>query len=150
VPTRADVLVEQLHAASEALITLIEAIEPTHWLQVPRGGVWSPSKDAEHVAEGNALHQWHIRQSLGHKAGRRPAVNRDRLVAERAHAEVVELLRLRTEDSVGLISSLTDEQLDLPMRTRTGTVGDVIERTLIGHFDTHRVEIEAKLDRLLG
>ena len=68
----------------------------------------------------------------------------------RFHHHRLLVVRLRTEDSVGLISSLTDEQLDLPMRTRTGTVGDVIERTLIGHFDTHRVEIEAKLDRLLG
>ena len=145
--SRAAALVEQLHAASQALIALIQGIDAAHWVQVPREGVWSAGKDAEHVVEGNAVHQWAVRQSVGQQAGARPAVERARLTALGSQADVVDRLRRSTDESVQLIHSLTDEQLDLPMRTRTRTVAQMIERVLIGHYDTHRGEIQAKLRR---
>lgn len=145
--SRAVALVSALRVASEALIALVESIDAGRWARVPADGVWSISKDAEHVAEGNLLHQWHIRQSLSLEAGPRPPIERDRPTAIGSQPDVVDLLLQCTEESVRLISSLTEEQLDLPMRTRTRSVAEMIERVLIGHYDTHRKEIQAKLRR---
>jgi hypothetical protein len=61
---------------------------------------------------------------------------------------VVNLLRQRTHDSVGLIAGLSDEQLDRgvrPPRARSPTLAQMIEEVLIGHYDAHRTAIEAKL-----
>jgi hypothetical protein len=46
-------------------------IDPEWWLHVPKPGVRSPGKDAEHVADGAAYHQWIVRLSLGHRTARR-------------------------------------------------------------------------------
>jgi hypothetical protein len=46
------------------------------------------------------------------------------------------------------MAGLTDEQLALPARpTRTRTVGQAIERVLIGHVERHRAEMERALRR---
>jgi hypothetical protein len=63
-------LIAQLNAASDALIGLTERIPSDRWLFVATPGEWSPGKDAEHVGDGNALHQWLVRSSLGQHVGR--------------------------------------------------------------------------------
>jgi hypothetical protein len=146
--SRATTLAKQLHQASEALITLVERIEPAQWLKVPKPGVWSSSKDAEHVADGAACHQWTVRLSLGQKVPRRPHIERAQLTAQRSQHEVVDLIRQRTKDGVALIDGLSDEQLDLtvqPPRARSPKLAQMIEDVLIGHYHRHRTEIEAKL-----
>ena len=62
--------------------------------------------------------------------------------------EAAELIRQRVEDGVQLLVDLTDAQLALPTRpprANAQILADTIEHVLIGHFDTHRVAIEAKL-----
>ena len=144
-PERAATLAQQLRAVSEAFIALIEDIDDAHWQRVPGPGVWSPSKDAEHVADGNAMHQWAVRQALGQQPGPPPPIERKQLIAQRARDEVAVLLRQCTADSVRLIEGLTEEQLRRPMQTRRGDLGDLIERVLIGHITRHQREIERKL-----
>jgi hypothetical protein len=146
--SRAAALVEQLRQVGDALIRLVASIEPARWTTVPAPGVWSPGKDAEHVADGAALHQWSIRLSLGQKVPARPRIERAQLTSSLSQPEVVELLRQRTNAGVALISGLSDEQLDLPVRpprARSSTLAQLIEAVLIGHYETHRREIEAKL-----
>jgi hypothetical protein len=146
--SRAAALVEQLRQAGEALIGLVASIEPEQWTKVPGPGVWSPGKDAEHVADGAAFHQWSIRLSLGQKMPARPRIERAQLTSSLSQAEVVALLRERTDAGVALIGGLSDQQLDLPVRpprARSSTLGQLIEAVLIGHYETHRREIEAKL-----
>jgi len=137
--------VEQLHAASDALIAQVERIPAADWPHVSTPGEWSPGKDAEHVADGNALHQWVVRSALRQRAGKRPAVERQRMTAAVSQLEVARLLKERVDESARLIESLTDEQLDLPCRT--STVGEFVERALIGHITTHHTEIARKLER---
>jgi hypothetical protein len=51
-----------------------------------------------------------------------------------------------------LVIGLTDEQLNLPTRpprVRDQRLAETIELVLIGHYDTHRLSIEAKL-RAMG
>jgi hypothetical protein len=145
VSKRAAYLVEQLQDVSNALIGLAEGIPARRWLDVPGHGEWSPGKDAEHVAEGNALHQWVVRSTLRQKPGNRPRVERTHLIARLAQTEVIRLLKLRAQESSNLLESLTDEHLALPCRTRT--LGEFIERVLIGHYRTHQADIERKLGR---
>jgi hypothetical protein len=60
----------------------------------------------------------------------------------------VDLLRQQANEIVTLIAGVTDEQLDLPARpprARSPTLAQMIERVLVGHYDVHRTEIEAKL-----
>jgi hypothetical protein len=112
--------------------------------------VWSVGKDAEHVADGAAYHQWIVRRTLGEKAGARPGIERELLTARLSQREVVELLRQRTECGVQLLQDLTEAQLDLPPRpprARPRTLAEFIERVLIGHYHVHRREIESKLGR---
>jgi hypothetical protein len=145
---RARALVEQLREAADALIGVVEHIDPADWMRVPGPGVWSPGKDAEHVADGAALHQWLVRVTLGHKRLERPGFERDQLTALLSQRDVVELLRQRTEESASLVLGLTDEQLDLPVRppqARPRTLARMIGERLIGHYRTHHQEIEAKL-----
>jgi hypothetical protein len=147
---RAAALVAQLGATAEALIATVERIEPGHWQRVPRPGVWSPGKDAEHVAEGAMYHQWIVRHTLGQRVGERPRIERERLTAQLAQADVVDLLRQCTAASVGLIEPLTDAQLDLPTRpprARPRALAEMIEGQLIGHYAVHQREIEAKLSQ---
>jgi hypothetical protein len=136
---------------AEALIALVERIDPEAWVCFPSPGVWSPGKDAEHVADGAALHQWIVRVTLGHKRLVRPGIERDQLTARLPQADVVELLRRRTEETASLVLGLSDAQLDLPVRplqTRPRTLAQMIEDRLIGHYRTHHQEIESKLAKL--
>jgi hypothetical protein len=145
---RALALVDQLREAAEMLIAIVEQIDPERWMHVPRPGVWSPSKDAEHVAEGAAYHQWIVRLSLGQKVPARPGIERKRLIAQLSQPEVVDLLRRRTEDSARLVRGLSEEQLNLPARpprTRPRTLAQVIEGVMIGHYWAHRDDLESKL-----
>jgi len=146
--SRAAGLAEKLRAASEALIAIVERIEPERWVNVPGPGVWSPSKDAEHVADGAAYHQWIVRHTLGQKVPARPGIERKPVTARHSQREVVDLLRQRTEEGANLVGGLSDEQLDLlprPPRARLRTLAQMIESVLIGHYDTHRKAIESKL-----
>ncbi len=74
-------LVERLQAASDALIALVEGIDPWLWTKLPQPGVWSPSKDAEHVADGAAYHQWIVDQTLGQNVLARPRIERKLVIA---------------------------------------------------------------------
>jgi len=146
--SRAVALVEQLREACDALIAIVERIEPERWVHVPKPGMWSPSKDAEHVAEGAAYHQWIVRLTLGQKVPARPGIERKLVTAQLSQREVVDLLRQRTEGGTHLVEGLSDEQLDLPPRpprARLRTLAEMIERVLIGHYHTHRKVIESKL-----
>ena len=55
---------------------------------------------------------------------------------------------VRLEEGVRLLLDLTDAQLALPTRpprANAQVLAVAIELVLIGHFDTHRAAIEAKL-----
>jgi hypothetical protein len=151
VSPRALALAAEFRATSAALIALVEGIEPAGWSHVRKAGEWSPGKDAEHVADGAAMHLWRIRHSLGiRQPGEQPVIERARLTSVRPQAEVVALLRARVEDGARLIEGLTDAQLDLPARPPRQpprTVADMVARPLTGHFETHRLEIQSKLGR---
>ena len=144
---RAAYLVEQFSSASNALIQLAERIPVDRWLYVAAPGEWSPGKDAEHVADGNALHQWDARSALGQPVGKRPGIDRTRLTARLPQPDVIGLLRLRARESGSLVAALTDQQLALPCRTRT--LDEFIERVLIRHYRTHQLAIERKLARAM-
>jgi DinB superfamily len=143
---RAAALVEQLRTAADAFIAFIDQIPADRWSRVDVPDVWSPAKDAEHVAEGNALHQWVVRAALRQQPEQRPVLDRARMTAQAAQREVVALLRERTRESIRLIGALTDEQLRLPCRPPR-TVEEFVKRVLIGHYGTHHAEIERKLRR---
>jgi hypothetical protein len=146
--SRAGALVEQLGEACDALIAIVERIESERWVHVPKPGVWSPSKDAEHVAEGAAYHQWIVRLTIGEKVPARPGIERKLVTARLSQREVVDLLRQRTEEGANLVGGLSDEQLDLPPRpprARLRTLAQMIESLLIGHYHTHREVIQSKL-----
>jgi DinB superfamily len=145
VSERAARLVDELQAASDALIGLARGISAEGWVRVASSGEWSPGKDAEHVADGNALHQWVVRSTLGPRAGKRPTIERAQLTSQLGQREVIDVLKQRVQESSSLIQPLTDEQLALPCRT--GTLAQFIERGLIGHYRTHHEEIEQKLRR---
>jgi uncharacterized damage-inducible protein DinB len=146
---RASVLAERLRQAAAALIAVADPIDADRWMRLPGSGVWSIGKDAEHVADAAVYHQWIVRLTIGEAmASRRPAIERDRMTTDRSPGEVVELIGARTEDGVRLLLALTDAQLDLPTkppRARGQLLEETIERILIGHYDAHRAEIEAKL-----
>jgi hypothetical protein len=146
--SRATALVDRLRQVSEALIGLVGAIESERWMNVPGPGVWSAGKEAEHVADGAAYHQWIVRCSLGQKVPPRPRIERAQLTARRSQRDVVDLLVQRTNDSLALIAGLSDQQLDLPARpprTRSPTLAQMIANVLIGHYEVHHRDIEAKL-----
>jgi hypothetical protein len=146
--SRASALVEQLRAAADLFIALVEGIGPDQWLRVPGPGAWSPSKDAEHVADGAAYHQWLVRLSLGETLPGRPAIERQRLTAQHPQHQVVALLRQRTDASAALVHNLTDLQLDLPAQpspTRSWTLANMIADRMIGHYHAHRAAIQSKL-----
>jgi hypothetical protein len=146
--SRAIALAEQLREACAALVSVVEQIEPERWLHSPAAGVWSPSKEAEHVAEGAAYHQWIVRLTLGQKVTARPGIERARMIALRSQREVVDLLRRTTDEGAVLVGGLSDQQLELPPRpprARLRSLAELIESLLIGHYDTHREAIESKL-----
>ena len=116
-------------------------------MQVPEPGVWSPGKDAEHVVDAAAYHVWIVRLSIREKVPPRPGIERARMTARLSQPEVVDLLRLRTQEIAHLVGGLTDQQLELPPRPPRAlpTVADLIERVLIGHYRKHTQAIASKL-----
>ena len=146
---RPEALAERLREAAAALIAAVESIDDDRWRDVPHSGVWSIGKDAEHVAEAAVFHQWIVRFTIGQAtSSRRPAIERKQLTSDRSPRDVVELLHERTQEGIRLLLDLTEEQLELPTRpprARGEVLAETIERVLIGHYDTHRLEIEAKL-----
>jgi uncharacterized damage-inducible protein DinB len=142
-------LADRLTDARDALTSLLERIDGQAWLRVPGPGVWSPSKEAEHVADGNVLHQWVVRLTLGQaKVSQRPGIERTQLTSRRSAAEVIEQVRRTLDEASTLIRSLTDDQLDLttkPPKAGAPTLAGTIQGLMIDHVDHHRREIEAKL-----
>jgi uncharacterized damage-inducible protein DinB len=146
---RATALADRLIEARDSLTAVLERIEMREWLRVPEPGVWSPSKEAEHVADGNVLHQWVVRLTIGQaKASGRPGIERKQLTSRRAPAEVIEQVRATLDEAALLVRGLTDAQLDLPTRppkARTPSLAETIQGLMIDHVDHHRREIDAKL-----
>jgi uncharacterized damage-inducible protein DinB len=146
---RATRLEADLHAAASALISVLEQIEPERWAYVPGSSVWSVGKDAAHVAEAAAFHQWIVRLTIGQKVSRRrPVLERRELTTIMTTEQAVNLIRQRTNEGAALISSLSDEQLAMPTRpprARAHSLADTIQLVLIRHYDTHRRDIELKL-----
>ncbi len=142
-------LAAHLQEAAAGLISVLERIEPDRWSRVPGPSIWSVGKEAAHVAEANAYHQWIVRRTIGeHVSSSRPAIERLELTTRTTGPQAVDLIRERTEASAALISSLSDEQLAMPTRpprARAQTLAETIERVLIGHYDAHRRDIERKL-----
>ena len=147
--TRATVLASDLESASEAVVEILENVPPDRWTHVPGPGVWSVGKDAEHMSEAAAYHQWIIRRTIGQPvASRRPRLERIRLTTDLSPREAIDLLRQRTVEGAKLIRALTDEQLDLPTRparARAQNLAGTIERVLVGHYRSHLDDIAAKL-----
>jgi hypothetical protein len=148
-PTRAAQLVWDLRAAADALIAVLETIEPDFWTHVPGPAVWSVGKEAAHVAEAALHHQEIVRLSVGQRASSRlPAIERRELTTTLSVDQAVALIRERTQEGAVLISSLTDEQLAVPTRpprARGEALAGTVERVVIRHYDAHRREIERKL-----
>ena len=146
---RAAALAARLREAAASLIAVVERIEPDRWGRVPKPGVWSVGKEAEHAAEGAALHQWIVRLTVGQRvASSRPPVERKQLTTTLSPREAADLLRRRADDGARLVQGLTEAQLDLPKRppgSKPRSLAEEIEGTLIGHLNHHRAEIEAKL-----
>jgi uncharacterized damage-inducible protein DinB len=142
-------LADRLTDARDALTSRLERIDGQAWLRVPGPGVWSPSKEAEHVADGNVLHQWVVRLTIGQsKVSHRPGIERTKLTSRRSPSEVIEQVRSTLDEASTLIRSLTDDQLDLttkPPKAGAPTLAWTIQGLMIDHVDHHRREIEAKL-----
>jgi DinB superfamily len=141
-------LAAQLRTTTERFIAVVERIGPERWA-ASRGERWSLGKEAEHVAEAMAGFGWGVRLSVGEEVGPPPPnLERKALTARGPAEEVVEALRLTVESCARLVEGLSDEQLALAARpTRTRTIGQAIERVLIGHVERHRREIERALRR---
>ncbi len=146
---RAIALADRLTDARDSLTSLLERVDGQDWLRVPAPGVWSPSKDAEHVADGNVLHQWVVRLTVGQaNVSGRPGIERKQLTSSRSPAEVIELVRATLDEAATLIRELTDAQLALttkPPKAGAPSLAKTIQGLMIDHVDHHRREIEAKL-----
>jgi uncharacterized damage-inducible protein DinB len=146
---RATALADRLTEARDSLISVLERIDLEDWLRVPALGVWSASKDAEHVADGNVLHQWVVRLTIGQaKVSGRPSIERKQLTSSRSPAEVIEHLRATLDEAASLVRGLTEAQLDLttrPPKARAPSLAETIQGLMIDHVDHHRREIEVKL-----
>jgi hypothetical protein len=150
---RAAELAAELEEAAAALVAVVAQIEPDRWRRVVRPGVWAIGKDAEHVLEATAYHEWIIRLTIGDKVSpRRPVLERSRLTSKLSPQEVMSLLQTRSSAGAALIRTLTVEQLALPTkppRAGAASLAATIQRVMIGHYETHRAEIETK-DRAFG
>jgi uncharacterized damage-inducible protein DinB len=150
--TRGAILAARLAESVEELIATFETVDPEVWIAVPAAGVWSIGKDAAHVAEATVMHQWIVRRTIGEPVtSRRPPIERAELTTSLSPPQMAALVRQRTLDGVALLSGLSEAQLARPTRpprARGELLARTIERVLIGHVDTHRAEIEAKLRRL--
>jgi uncharacterized damage-inducible protein DinB len=146
---RAAALASRLEAAAADLIAVVERIDEARWRRLPGNGVWSVSKDAEHIADATLYHQWIVRMTIGEKVStQRPKIERARMESDLSPAEMVALIRERTEVGAGLLRGLTDAQLDTPTkppRARGQLLAETIDQVLIDHYHGHRSEIEAKL-----
>ena len=146
---RARALAAHVRQAAARLADLVATIGESPWHRVPAPGVWSIGREAEHVAEAADYHAWIVRLTIGDRvSSRRPVLERAQMTSTLAAGPAAALIRERAEASARLILSLTDAQLDLPTkpaRSKGVILGDTIERVLIGHYDTHRAAIEAKL-----
>ena len=146
---RAQHLARRLEEAASRLIAVIQSVDREQWLALPGPGVWAIGKEAEHVAEAGAFHQWIVRMTIGERVGsRRPPIERESMMSAMTPVEVVEQIRRRTDEGAQLIRGLSDAQLDLetrPPRARGERLAQTIERVLIGHYDAHRAGIEGKL-----
>ena len=149
---RAEALATRLERAAADLIAVVAPIDDGRWRFTPSADVWSISKDAEHVVEAASYHQWIVRLTIGDEVpSRKPVLERKRMTSDLSPAEIVALICERTDDARRLIRGLTDGQLDLPTRpprARDQRLAETIELVLIGHYDVHRREIEAKLASL--
>ena len=148
---RATALADRLTKARDSLTSVLERIDLDDWLRVPAPGVWSPGKDAEHVADGSVLHQWVVRLTIAQaKASGRPGIEREQLTSSRSPTEVIEQVRATLDQTASLVRALTDAQLDLPTKppkARSPSLAQTIQGLMIDHVDHHRREIEAKLAR---
>lgn len=149
---RAAELAGDLEDAASGLIAVVAEIEPDRWRHVPGPGVWAIGKEAEHVVEAAGYHEWIVRLTIGDKvSSRRPVLERSRLTSELSPREVAGLLRTRSGEGAALIRGLTDAQLGPPTkppRAGAAPLAATIERVMIGHYGTHRAELEAKLRAL--
>lgn len=147
--SRAQALAARLVDAAALLIAVLERVDEPAWRHTPGSATWSIGKDAEHVAEAAVYHQWIVRKTIGQAVGsRRPMIERKQLVPDRSVSETVAMIRERTDAGARLTLALTDAQLDLPTcppRAQGQRLAETIERVLIGHYDAHRMNIEAKL-----
>ena len=152
-PGRGTALASRLRRASSDFIVVIQPIDDRRWRHVSAPGVWSISKDAEHVAEAASYHEWIVRLTIEENVpSRRPPLERRQMASDLSPGDAVVVIRRRAEDTARLLLDLTDRQLDLPTRpprARAQRLEETIDRVLIGHYNTHRFEIEAKL-RALG
>ena len=154
-PGRATALAERLQEAAARLVAVIEPLDDrSAGAPVQGPGAWSIGKDGEHVAEAFAYHQWILCGSRSASESR-PAVRscerlRSIATSPPPRPPSSSVSKSRTVSALPILS-LTDQQLDLPTkppRARTPALAQTIERVLIGHLDTHRVAIEAKLRAL--
>ena len=147
--SNARALASRLRTAAAAAVAVIEPINDDDWNRVPDSGTWSIGKEAEHLADAILYHLWIVRLTIGQKvSSRRPVLEREQMTSAMSPREAAELIRQRVGDGVRLLLDLTDEQLELPTRpprANAQILADTIDRVLIGHLDTHRAEIEAKL-----
>ena len=101
------------------------------------------------MAEATGYHQWIVRLTIGQKvSSRRPVLERRQMTSELSPAQAAEQVRQRAEEGARLLLDLTDGQLDLPTRpprANAQVLSEAIEEILIRHVDSHREEIEAKL-----
>jgi hypothetical protein len=145
---RAATLATRLDEAAAALIAVVAQIEPDRWQHIPAPRVWAIGKDAEHVIEAAGYHHWIVRLTIGQEvSSRRPVLERKQLTTDLSPSQAVEQLRRRSEEGVQLVRGLTDEQLNLPTRpprARLQALAETIKLVLIGHYDAHRGDIEAK------
>src|SRR5450631_4652930 len=101
---RATALANQVRQAGTALMQTVGQVDDAHWGRVVEDGVWSPGKDAEHVTQGAAYHQWLVRTSaLGDTSERSASTQRDIMVALLSKREVLDALKQRTDQSASLV-----------------------------------------------
>src|SRR4030088_2916314 len=95
---RASALANRLREAGAALIHTVRQVDEPDWVRVSEDGVWSPGKDAEHVTQGAAYHQWLVRTSaLGDTSARPTGTERDVMLAVLVKDEVLDLLPQGTD-----------------------------------------------------
>ena len=147
---RATALANQVREAGARLIQAVRQVDDAAWARVTEDGVWSPGKDAEHVTQGAAYHQWLVRTTaLGDTSERTAGTQRDIKGAVLTKDDGLDALHQRTEQSAQLVASLSDAQLRLPAPTLgpdgpPRNVDQMIEGQMIRHYHEHRENIEGK------